>query len=83
MIGTQASPASYGHTGFTGTCVWADPQHDLIYVFLSNRIHPTPNNKKLSQLRLRERIHDAIYNAIHAAEAEQRMEGQYSQVLSR
>lgn len=83
MIASQASPSSYGHTGFTGTCVWADPEHDLIYVFLSNRIHPTPSNKKLSQLRIRERIHDAIYDAIYASEAEQGMEGQYSHSLTR
>lgn len=58
-----ASPKSYGHTGYTGTCVWVDPEYNLIYIFLSNRVHPTVSNK-LSSLRIRPRIHDAIYKAI-------------------
>jgi len=42
-----ASTKCFGHTGFTGTMVWADPEHDLIYVFLSNRVYPTQDNRKL------------------------------------
>ncbi|MBC7915981.1 MAG: serine hydrolase, partial [Pyrinomonadaceae bacterium] len=61
-----ASPASYGHTGYTGTCVWVDPTYKLIYIFLSNRVHPSVNNK-LASLRIRPRIHDAIYKAIKEA----------------
>lgn len=60
----QASPASYGHTGFTGTIVWADPEHDLIYVFLSNRIHPSAENFLLVKENFRTRIQDVIYKAI-------------------
>jgi CubicO group peptidase (beta-lactamase class C family) len=58
-----ASSKSYGHTGYTGTCVWVDPEYKLIYIFLSNRVHPSDTNK-LSSLRIRPRIHDAIYEAI-------------------
>lgn len=61
---TLASPRTFGHTGFTGTCVWADPEHDLVYVFLSNRIHPSAQNKKLIRMDVRTRIQDAIYQAL-------------------
>ncbi len=60
----SVSPETYGHTGFTGTCVWVDPAKDLIYIFLSNRVTPTRNNNKLSQLNVRSNIQEAIYNAI-------------------
>lgn len=58
-----ASAKSYGHTGYTGTAVWVDPEYDLIYIFLSNRVHPTVTNK-LSSSRIRPRIQDVIYDAI-------------------
>ncbi|MFM9074578.1 MAG: serine hydrolase, partial [Bacteroidota bacterium] len=45
--GDLASPLTFGHTGFTGTCIWVDPFYDLVYVFLSNRVHPDMNNNKL------------------------------------
>jgi len=59
-----ASPETFGHTGFTGTCVWVDPANELVYIFLSNRVYPTRNNSKLSQLLIRGRIQDAIYRAL-------------------
>ena len=59
-----ASPKTFGHTGFTGTCVWVDPAYDIVYIFLSNRVYPTRNNNKLSSLLIRGRIQDAIYRAI-------------------
>jgi beta-N-acetylhexosaminidase len=59
-----ASPATFGHTGFTGTCVWVDPQHDLVYIFLSNRVYPTRDNNKLGQMLIRGKIQDAIYRAL-------------------
>jgi len=62
--GKQASFLTFGHTGFTGTCFWADPQSGLIYVFLSNRVNPTAANNKLMQQNIRTDIHDAFYNAI-------------------
>lgn len=61
---TLCSQETYGHTGFTGTCVWVDPKYDLVYVFLSNRVHPDENNKKLVELNIRTDIQDIIYQAI-------------------
>ncbi len=58
-----ASPGTYGHTGFTGICVWVDPKYNLIYVFLSNRVHPKTTDK-LYQLNIRSRIQDVIYRAV-------------------
>ncbi|MRX47983.1 serine hydrolase domain-containing protein [Pedobacter puniceum] len=58
-----ASQETFGHTGYTGTCVWVDPANQLIYIFLSNRVHPQVNNK-LIDLNIRSRIHDEIYKAI-------------------
>jgi beta-N-acetylhexosaminidase len=61
-----SSPSTFGHTGFTGTCVWVDPQYDLVYIFLSNRVFPTRDNNKLSQLLIRGKIQDALYKALGA-----------------
>ncbi|PSR04272.1 MAG: hypothetical protein BRD49_05875, partial [Bacteroidetes bacterium SW_10_40_5] len=58
-----ASDRTFGHTGFTGTCVWADPKHELTYIFLSNRVHPTSNNKKLVKMDIRTDIQKAIYES--------------------
>lgn len=61
----SVAPAGvYGHTGFTGTCAWVDPESELVYVFLSNRIYPDVTNRKLNQLHIRERIQEAIYGAM-------------------
>lgn len=61
----ESAPASvYGHTGFTGTCAWADPDNKLVYVFLSNRLYPEVWNNKLMQLDIRTRIQEAVYKAI-------------------
>lgn len=64
-----ASPQTYGHTGFTGTCVWVDPAADLVYVFLSNRVYNTRDNNLLSQLSIRGKIMDAIYRALQYEQA--------------
>lgn len=58
-----ASPQTYGHTGYTGTCVWVDPKYNLIYIFLSNRVNPNRSDK-LIKLNIRGRIQDVIYKAI-------------------
>jgi CubicO group peptidase (beta-lactamase class C family) len=60
----SASPASYGHTGFTGTYIWADPENQLVYIFLSNRVYPDASNNKLAASSLRPKIHQALYDAI-------------------
>jgi len=59
-----ASNMAYGHTGFTGTCVWVDPKYNLVYVFLSNRVNPTVGSK-LGSLNIRPRIQDVVYQAIN------------------
>ncbi len=55
---------SFGHSGFTGTYTWADPEKELVYVFLSNRTFPTQNNRKLIKSGLRTEIQRAIYESI-------------------
>jgi beta-N-acetylhexosaminidase len=60
----SVSPETFGHTGFTGTCVWVDPASHLVYIFLSNRVTPTRNNNKLSSLSVRSNIQEAIYQSI-------------------
>ena len=56
--------SSFGHAGFTGTYAWADPENELIYVFLSNRTYPTMNNNLLSKHDIRTRIQQYIYDSI-------------------
>lgn len=59
-----ASYATFGHTGFTGTSLWIDPEFDLVFVFLSNRVHPDMDNRKLIDLNIRTRIQDLVYQSI-------------------
>ncbi|MDG1386790.1 MAG: serine hydrolase, partial [Flavobacteriaceae bacterium] len=58
------SKSSFGHSGFTGTYAWADPENELIYVFLSNRTYPTMDNNLLLKHDIRTRIQQYIYDAI-------------------
>jgi beta-glucosidase-like glycosyl hydrolase/CubicO group peptidase (beta-lactamase class C family) len=60
----EASDLSYGHTGFTGIMVWMDPGENLLYIFMSNRVHPTRNNTRLYQLNTRTKIQQVLYDAI-------------------
>lgn len=60
----EASQASYGHTGFTGTMLWVDPDYDLVYVFLSNRTYPSSADNKLAKMNIRTDIQSVIYNLI-------------------
>lgn len=64
-----ASPKTFGHTGFTGTCMWIDPEFNLVYIFLSNRVYPD-RNTKLINLNIRSRIQDVIYQSIFSYCAE-------------
>ncbi|MBR7722211.1 glycoside hydrolase family 3 N-terminal domain-containing protein [Hymenobacter properus] len=67
---SNLSPAStFGHTGFTGTCVWMDPDNQILYVFLSNRVYPDAGNNKLRQYNIRTRIHEVIYKSLAAEQA--------------
>lgn len=59
-----ASDQTFGHTGFTGTCVWVDPKYNLVYIFLSNRVNPNVGSK-LGSLNIRPRIQDVVYEAIN------------------
>jgi beta-N-acetylhexosaminidase len=58
------SDLSFGHSGYTGTYAWADPESGFSYVFLSNRVYPTRNNNKISQLNIRSEIGDVIKKSI-------------------
>jgi CubicO group peptidase (beta-lactamase class C family) len=59
-----ASDQTFGHTGYTGTCVWVDPKYGLVYIFLSNRVNPKVSDK-LSSMQIRGRIQDVVYQAIN------------------
>jgi CubicO group peptidase (beta-lactamase class C family) len=63
IVAPSASPNTYGHTGFTGCCVWVDPEYKLVYVFLSNRVHPNVNNWKINGMKIRQNVHQAFYDA--------------------
>ena len=58
------SDKSFGHSGFTGTYTWADPENGLLYVFLSNRTYPTMENRKLVRSNIRTKIQRAIVESI-------------------
>lgn len=58
-----ASTKCFGHTGFTGTMTWVDPNYNLVYVFLSNRVYPSQENKKLIRSGVRTSIMDVIYES--------------------
>ncbi|WP_029036067.1 glycoside hydrolase family 3 N-terminal domain-containing protein [Salinimicrobium xinjiangense] len=58
------SMTSFGHSGFTGTFTWADPEEEIVYVFLSNRIHPSATNNKITRESIRSDIQEIIYEAI-------------------
>lgn len=60
-----ASPQTFGHTGFTGTCAWADPAKGLVFIFLSNRVYPSSSNNLLLNMNLRGKLMDDLYEAIN------------------
>ena len=61
----EAPKEVVGHTGFTGTCAWADPKNGLVFVFISNRIYPRPfDHKGLMTLKIRPRIQQLMYQAL-------------------
>lgn len=59
----EASAESFGHSGFTGTFVWADPENQLVFVFLSNRVYPTRSHRNLYNLNIRTALHSVFYKA--------------------
>ncbi len=64
---SSASPSSFGHSGFTGTLAWADPQHKINFVFLSNRVYPNAENWKIVKMNIRTNIQTKIYESVKDA----------------
>ncbi len=60
----STSKNSFGHSGFTGTFAWVDPDNGLLFIFMSNRVYPTRENRKLYSLNIRTAMHQAIYDCI-------------------
>ena len=72
---TKASPcydgvplSTFGHTGFTGTCVWSDPENGLTYIFLSNRVYPNAENNQLVKMNIRTDLQEVIYKAMKVSD---------------
>lgn len=63
-VAKDASFRSFGHSGYTGTLVWADPEKELLFIFLSNRVYPTRNNRNLYELGVRPKVHQLLYDWI-------------------
>lgn len=61
---TNSSKNSFGHTGFTGTFAWADPDNGLLFIFMSNRVYPTRENPMIYELNIRTAMHQCIYDCI-------------------
>mgnify|MGYP000102732406 CR=1 FL=1 len=59
----MSSPESFGHSGFTGTFVWADPKDQLVFIFLSNRVYPSRDHRNLYSLNIRTALHSVFYEA--------------------
>jgi len=64
----EASEHSFGHSGYTGTFTWADPDTGILFIFMSNRVYPTRDNRKLYQLNIRPAMHQVIYDSVHKFE---------------
>ncbi len=63
-VAKSASPASFGHSGFTGTFFWVDPESELVFILLTNRVYPNRNQRKLYGLNLRPQLHQLAYDWI-------------------
>lgn len=60
----EVSPESFGHGGFTGTFAWADPKHDFVFIFLSNRVYPNRNHRNIYNLAIRPKVQQVFYQAM-------------------
>ena len=60
----SASPQTFGHTGFTGTCVWVDPAQNLIFIFLSNRVYNNGDVNRFLRMNVRPKVHELIYQSL-------------------
>lgn len=72
----EAPQSSYGHSGFTGTLVWVDPDNGLIYIFLSNRVCPDASPNRLAQMNIRTNIQSEIYRILTGAGQSSTLTGQ-------
>ena len=59
----DAGDSSFGHSGYTGTYWWVDPETGIIFIFFSNRVNPTRLNNKLYELNIRTDMHQVIYDS--------------------
>ena len=64
VLPSMASNKTYGHQGFTGNVVWCDPDRELVYVFISNRVHPYSEPNKLVKSKIRLTVHEAVYRGL-------------------
>jgi CubicO group peptidase (beta-lactamase class C family) len=69
------SYASFGHTGFTGTMAWADPESRVVYIFLSNRVYPNSERNRLVELGTRTKVQEVVHAAVAARIVAQRNQG--------
>lgn len=65
VVSAGASKATFGHLGFSGTSVWADPENELVFVLLTNRVHPDPKNERFKKMKIRGRVHQGVYRALN------------------
>lgn len=65
VVQAGAGENTFGHLGYSGTSVWTDPENDLVFVLLTNRVHPQPANDKFQRMRIRGRVHAAVYRALN------------------
>jgi len=63
-VAPAASKSSYGHSGYTGTMWWVDPEKELVFIFLSNRVHPTRKRRGIYQLNIRPSVHEVFYRVL-------------------
>ncbi len=62
QAGDLLSPAAFGHTGFTGTSIWIDPDRELVVVLLTNRVHPSRENSRIKGIR--REFHNAVVRSL-------------------
>jgi beta-N-acetylhexosaminidase len=63
-VSSRVSERTFGHIGFTGVCAWADPEEELVFIFLANRTFPSMRNYRLNKLAIRNRMQNAVYDAL-------------------
>ena len=64
----QVSAESFGHAGFTGTFVWADPEHEMVFIFLSNRVYPSRTHRNIYNLNIRPKLQQVFYTSPNSGE---------------